>query len=232
MAPDDSDRRDSTDRTRPESDEARRRAREARHAARDAFREEWHNQRRAHRKRKERVLHTRISEDLSEEIRRLADDMRLPVSNLVRNVLEEAFSVVENVSDNVGDLFEDVLGEAEEARERILRQMDNAEQRRSRRGRNRSGRQSRSRSRGPDIEDEFRADEAAETAAKPQPETQAKARTPKEFPDVLGWQPLVLNRQQACADCGLELQKGDRAFLGVKTGGLTDLALCAECVRN
>lgn len=221
MAPNDSGRRDRTDRTRPESDKAR-------HAARDAFREEWHNQRRAHRKRKERVLHTRISEDLSEEIRRLADDMRLPVSNLVRNVLEEAFSVVENVSDNVGDLFEDVLGEAEEARERIIRQMDNAEQRRRRRGRSRSGR----RSRDPDIEDEFRADEAAEVAAKPQPETQAKARTPKEFPDVLGWQPLVLNRQQACADCGLELQKGDRAFLGVKTGGLTDLALCAECVRN
>jgi len=156
---------------RPESDEAR-----------DAFHEEWQNRRRSHRKRKERVLHTRISEDLSEEIRRLADEMRLPVSNLVRNVLEEAFSVIENVSDNVGDLFEDVLGEAEEARERIIRQMDNAEQRRRRRGRSRSGR----RARGSDIEDEFRADEAAEAAAKPQPETRTEARTPKEFPDVLG----------------------------------------------
>ena len=62
--------------------------------------------------------------------------------------------------------------------------------------------------------------------------TATETRAPKEFPDVLGWQPLVLNRQQACADCGVELHKGDRAFLGVKTGGLSDLALCAECVRN
>ena len=66
--------------------------------------------------RKERVLHTRISEQLSDDIRRLAEDLRVPTSNLVRNVLEEVFAVVESVSDDVGDLFEDVLEEAESAR--------------------------------------------------------------------------------------------------------------------
>ena len=53
------------------------------------------------RERKERVLHTRISEQLAEDIRAIADDLRVPVSNLVRNVLEEAFDAVERVSGDV-----------------------------------------------------------------------------------------------------------------------------------
>jgi hypothetical protein len=71
------------------------------------------------RRRKERVLHTRISEALAEDLRRVADDLRVPVSNLVRNVLEEAFSVVETVTGNVGELIEEVMDEAEAVRERI-----------------------------------------------------------------------------------------------------------------
>jgi hypothetical protein len=82
---------------------------------------------RPRRDRKERVLHTRISDDLADDIRRVAEDLRVPVSNLVRNVLEEAFSVVETVTDNVGGLIEDVVEEAERARERMR-------QRRSRSG--------------------------------------------------------------------------------------------------
>jgi hypothetical protein len=67
------------------------------------------------------VLHTRISEPLAEDIRRMAEDLRVPVSNLVRNVLEEAFAVVETVTENFGDLIEDVVDEAERTRERIRR---------------------------------------------------------------------------------------------------------------
>ncbi len=88
-----------------------------------------HGRRRA---RKARVLHTRISDSLAEDIRRIADDLRVPTSNLVRNVLEEVFDVVESVSDDVGGLFEEVLDEAEAARARIT----NARSRsRGRRGR-------------------------------------------------------------------------------------------------
>jgi hypothetical protein len=68
--------------------------------------------------RKERVLHTRISHRLADDIGRMADELRVPVSNLVRNVLEEVFSVVETVTDNVGELIEDVMDEAGRARER------------------------------------------------------------------------------------------------------------------
>ncbi len=82
-------------------------------------------QRRRHRQRdrarKERVLHTRVSENLAEDIRRIADDLRLPASNLVRNILEEVFDVVESVSDDVGQLFDGVFQEAEAARQRLAR---------------------------------------------------------------------------------------------------------------
>jgi hypothetical protein len=78
-------------------------------------------ERRARRDRKERVLHTRISDDLAEDLRKMADDLRVPVSNIVRTVLEDAFSVVEKVSDNVGELIEEVVDEAEAASERLRR---------------------------------------------------------------------------------------------------------------
>jgi hypothetical protein len=80
-----------------------------------------HRHRRYRHRRKERVLHTRVSDGLADDIRRLADDLRVPASNLVRNVLEEVFAVVEAMSDDVGGLFEDVLDEAEAARERLAR---------------------------------------------------------------------------------------------------------------
>ena len=88
---------------------------------RDSSRSRRH---RRHGHRKERVLHTRISEPLAEDIRRMAEDLRVPVSNLVRNVLEEAFAVVETVSENVGELIEDVVDEADRTRERIRRYSD------------------------------------------------------------------------------------------------------------
>jgi len=85
---------------------------------RDRKRDE--RQRRYHpRHRKERVLHTRISEQLARDIRKMAEDLRVPVSNLVRNVLEETFSVVESVTDDMGGLLEDVIEQAEKASDRI-----------------------------------------------------------------------------------------------------------------
>lgn len=81
-------------------------------------------------RRKERVLHTRVSENLAEDIRRIADDLRVPASNLVRNVLEEVFDVVESVSDDVGGLLGDVLQEADGARERLSRRRRGRSERR------------------------------------------------------------------------------------------------------
>lgn len=69
----------------------------------------------------ESVLHTRISENLAEDIRRVAEDLRIPVSNLVRNVLEDVFTVVESVADNLGEMIDDVIEEVDCASERLRR---------------------------------------------------------------------------------------------------------------
>lgn len=51
--------------------------------------------------RKERVIHTRIPAALEEQIKRLAEGLRVPVSNLVRNMLEDAIDVTRRVRDRV-----------------------------------------------------------------------------------------------------------------------------------
>jgi hypothetical protein len=48
--------------------------------------------------RKERVLHARIPVALEDQIKRLAEALRVPVSNLVRNMLEDAIEVTRRVS--------------------------------------------------------------------------------------------------------------------------------------
>jgi hypothetical protein len=55
--------------------------------------------------RKERVLHTRVSEDLHDALHRAADELRLPVSNFVRNAIEDVLRVVDGVNESVGDMF-------------------------------------------------------------------------------------------------------------------------------
>lgn len=181
------------------------------------------DEKRQRRARKERVLHTRISEQLSEDIRQLAEDLRVPTSNLVRNVLEEVFTAVENVTDDVGGLFEEVLEEADAARDRVRRRYRGSARRRQRRASGASGR-----SWADVAEEEIRDDEEGEqgaSAASERPE-------PPEFPDVIGWQPLVLNQAGACADCGRSLRRGVRVFVGATESGLSRHTLCRECLEQ
>ena len=177
-----------------------------------------HRSTRHHGRRKERVLHTRISEQLSEDIRQLADDLRLPVSNLVRNVLEEVFTVVENVSDDVGDFFEDVVEEADGIRERIRKQQETAcESSREERKQRRRGRRA-----APT------GSNAADGSGPPQPEPPSSA--PQD--DVLGWQPIVLNQPQQCGRCNHTLGSGDNAMMGISATGGRSQVVCPGCAAR
>jgi hypothetical protein len=60
--------------------------------------------------RNERVLHTRIPAALEDEIKKVADRLRIPVSNLVRNILQDAVSLVGTVQKNVGDRVDHIRG--------------------------------------------------------------------------------------------------------------------------
>jgi hypothetical protein len=46
-------------------------------------------------RKKERVLHTRVPAVLERELKRFADNLRIPVSNLVRTILEDALRVAD-----------------------------------------------------------------------------------------------------------------------------------------
>lgn len=183
-------------------------------------------------RRKERVLHTRVSEQLSEDIRKLADDLRVPVSNLVRNVLEEVFTVVENVSDDVGEFFEDVVDEADGIRERIRNESQNArEAARDARKRQRTGRRRGSRRfDAAGVEDELKRDEAAESG---KAETAGPRPAADEGPgDVLGWQPIVLNQAIRCARCSADLASGANAMMGISSGGQRSQVVCPGCAAR
>ena len=52
----------------------------------------------------------------------------------------------------------------------------------------------------------------------------------REFPDVLGWQPLILNQSRCCSDCQDDIAVGDRAFVGLAPGGLSAHVLCSQCM--
>jgi len=110
------------------------------------------------------------------------------------------------VTDNVGDLIEDVAAEAERTRHRIRRR--GFRPRRSGRGR------------------------PFDSPGEALHETTAGERAPRaEHPEVIGWQPLVLNRPQRCADCEEPIEPGERGFAGVGSAGLSDVYLCDDCME-
>ncbi len=55
----------------------------------------------AGRPRKERVLHTRIPAVLEAELKAAADALRVPVSNLVRTILEDAVTIADRATGHV-----------------------------------------------------------------------------------------------------------------------------------
>lgn len=134
---------------------------------------------------KEKVLHTRVPAVLEDELKRLAKNLRVPVSNVVRAILEDAVDAV----DTVGEVAQgELLGFVDRL----------AKQRASLRGR---------------IERRDREDpeETVETE-EPEPE---EDRCPEEADEVLegafGFQPLRLAADTECTVCGTPLPAGSEA---------------------
>jgi len=140
------------------------------------------------------------------------------VSNLVRNVLEDVFDVVESVTGNVGDLVDDIVGEVQpHRRDRIRRRTRRA--REDRRQRSAAAQEFEDRP----EEDDPEEPEVASTRDEPELER-------KEFPDVIAWQPLILNGEQSCSDCERTMSRGDRSFIGMVSSGLSGVYLCSRCM--
>lgn len=68
---------------------------------------------------KERVLHTRVPAVLEAELKRFAQSLRVPVSNLVRTILEDAVNVADAATENVESRLKQAAGKLEHERQRL-----------------------------------------------------------------------------------------------------------------
>ncbi|MFH2021607.1 MAG: hypothetical protein ABIJ34_09450 [archaeon] len=64
---------------------------------------------------KEKVIHTRVSDDLYEKILKKAKKHRVTVSNLVRNMVEDGLEIVSDVADIID---EKIMEERKKAKKR------------------------------------------------------------------------------------------------------------------
>jgi len=72
---------------------------------------------------KERVLHTRVPAVLERELKRLAENLRVPVSNLVRAVLEDAVNVADVATENVENRLKNFAKNLEQERGKLKRRV-------------------------------------------------------------------------------------------------------------
>lgn len=73
--------------------------------------------------RKERVLHTRVPAVLEAELKRFAQSLRIPVSNLVRTILEDAMQFADTASENVESRLKQAAHHLEHERERLKKRV-------------------------------------------------------------------------------------------------------------
>ncbi len=72
---------------------------------------------------KERVLHTRVPAVLEAELKRFAQSLRVPVSNLVRTILEDALEVADVAGETVESRLKRAADQLGEERERLKRRV-------------------------------------------------------------------------------------------------------------
>ncbi|MBI4700590.1 MAG: hypothetical protein HY744_05405 [Deltaproteobacteria bacterium] len=164
--------------------------------------------------RKERVIHTRVPALLEQELKRMAGALRVPVSNVVRVILQDAVEAV----DRVGRRAE---GEVRGLAERLAQN----------RGRLRDialGHGPLGRAPGGGAGEAERARRTnGEAAAPKRPQ---EARGAKAIEGILGFQPLVLATGAECAVCGRRLKVGERALLGVRATEGPRVLIGRECL--
>ncbi|MBZ0116972.1 MAG: hypothetical protein K8H88_08260 [Sandaracinaceae bacterium] len=154
---------------------------------------------------KERVLHTRVPAVLEQELKRLARGLRVPVSNVVRAILEDAIDAV----DTVGERTE---GELRSFVDRLHRQ----------RGELRTK-----------ARHVVTRDEDDDPPAEPDQDQGEEAATCPEqsslLDGVLGYQALVLATKATCSVCGRDLDAGTEACRAVFDEPGRKVLLGIEC---
>lgn len=181
------------------------------------------------------MLHTRVPAVLEDELKRLATNLRMPVSNVVRAILEDAIEAVEVVGVRAEDELKGFVTKLSEQREAIRQGASHA----VRSATQTHAVKARDEADPTDVEvseaqtNEAQANEADHSdAANERPATSAPTDTQltdtSVLADVIGFDRLTLRRDATCAVCGEALPRGEDAWRGIRDGGPSVL-VCARC---
>ena len=155
--------------------------------------------------RKDTIIQTRVNEALDDRLRQEAKQRRLPVSQLIRNLLQDSFALVGNVVDNVDAIAQDAIG--------LGKQAGADAQHLARRATHKTSKEGEDQERDEDAEDGESGDEAPLSP----------------LADILAWQEVVLNGPQTCSRCDSKLPKGQAGFMGISATPGVVAWLCEDC---
>lgn len=174
------------------------------------------------RRRKDRVLNTRISEELDEQLRKTAEEMDVSVSQLVRRALTRTVDMVGNLSGNVEHLVQEVVADvqnitnvgkgelnardlrANPVLEKVIGWQEIKAQRRMRCSLS-----------GEVIEQGADSYASVNADGSPPLVTSVKTFDLLTMPRGEQWSELVITQSMPCADTQKVMQPGDRAWLRV-----------------
>ena len=177
--------------------------------------------------RKERVLHTRVPAVLEDELKRLATNLKMPVSNVVRAILEDAIEAVEVVGVRAEDELKGFVTKLSEQREAIRQGATSA---------GRSATKARAvtshdaPAAGPPPVAPAHRSTGSDAGSIEPPSPGARALDTSVLDDVLGFDRLTLRRDTTCAVCGKALARGTEAARGIRDGRPSVL-VCSSCAE-
>jgi hypothetical protein len=161
---------------------------------------------------KEKILHTRVPEALEAEIKALAEALRVPVSGLVRNILEDSVRAIHETATGLDDTIKTVKKNVETFQKNRLHDTE---------GLRRGWAEFQSM-----LQDALRPPKRESSPPK------KRAPASSAFAEVFGWQPITLNVAASCAGCGAHLGSGQRAHLGLTDVPGRRVLACAKCLAS
>jgi hypothetical protein len=160
-------------------------------------------------RRKDRLIQTRVPEDLESTLKREARRRRLTVSHLIRNILEDTFQLVDDVVANVDEIVTDSVELAKRVSRDAKRVADAVRE---------------AVAEAPPAEAEEEHADAATAETEPESDDDAP------LAHVYAWNRVVLNRAATCARCPTELARGSEGFVGLSDAANGPrLWLCSDC---
>jgi hypothetical protein len=180
------------------------------------------------RQRKDRLIQTRVPQNLESTLKDEARKRRLSVSHLIRNVLEDTFNLVDNVVTEVDRVVNDSVEMAQTFRRDAARLAATAR-----------GETSHRSSSTPAAEDAAPEGPEGEEVVTPVPAfDELRQGGEEEEPEgplahVYGFQELVLNRTAECAKCECVIARGSRAYLGMQDRpDMPRVWVCQDCLET